>query len=279
MAIILDGRTVALKIRADVKVKASRLSAKPGLAAILVGDDPASKLYVEMKEKACDEAGFYSQKIILPEHTSQEDLLYHIDTLNMDDRIHGILVQLPLPKHISPHALFSSIDKDKDVDGFSPYNMGELMAGKETLVAATPKGVVRLLEEYKIPFIGKEVVIANHSTVVGKPLAMLFLNRQATVTVCHVNTKDLASHTRQADILVSATGVPNLIRAGMVKDGAVVVDVGINKQDGTTAGDVDFEPVSKKASYISPVPGGVGPMTIAMLLENTLQAASRILSR
>jgi methylenetetrahydrofolate dehydrogenase (NADP+) / methenyltetrahydrofolate cyclohydrolase len=274
MAVILDGKAVSAKIRSEIKAKTSRLGVRPGLAAVLVGDDPASKLYVDMKEAACREAGFHSLRKALPSSASERELLTVIDSLNGDDKIHGILVQLPLPKQMRLSRIFSAISPWKDVDGFHPQNMGALMAGDESMVAATPKGVVRLLEEYKIPFAGREAVIVNHSTVVGKPLAMLFLNRQATVTVCHVKTKDLPSHTAKADILVSATGVANLIKAAMVADGAVVVDVGINKTGGRTVGDVAFDEVKAKASHITPVPGGAGPMTIAMLLENTLNAAS-----
>jgi methylenetetrahydrofolate dehydrogenase (NADP+)/methenyltetrahydrofolate cyclohydrolase len=232
-------------------------------------------MYVDMKEKACREVGFYSVRRELPAGVSEKGLLGVIDSLNRDGSIHGILVQLPLPEHIDVNRVFNAISPVKDVDGFHPQNMGELMAGSERLVAATPKGVMRLFDEYNIPVEGRDVVIVNHSTVVGKPLAMLFLNRNATVTVCHIKTRDLAAHTRQADILVSATGVPHLIKADMVKEGAVVVDVGVTKKDGKTVGDVDFENVKDKASHITPVPGGVGPMTIAMLLENTLLAAGK----
>jgi methylenetetrahydrofolate dehydrogenase (NADP+) / methenyltetrahydrofolate cyclohydrolase len=275
MAIILDGKAVSARIRAQVKAKASELGVRPGLAAILVGDDPASKLYVEMKAKACQEAGFHSLIEFLPETVGEGEVLDTIESFNQDDTIHGILVQLPLPKGIGRAGVFSAINPRKDVDGFHPRNMGALMAGDETLVAATPKGVVRLVEEYKIPFEGREAVIVNHSTVIGRPLSMLLLNRGATVTVCHVKTRDLKAHTLKADILVSGAGVPGLIRPDMVKEGAVVVDVGTSKRGERTVGDVYFEGVKAKASHISPVPGGVGPMTIAMLLENTLHAACR----
>jgi len=273
MTVVLDGRKTAEKIRLNVARQAKKLSRKPGLAAIMVGCDPASEIYVGMKKRACEEVGFHSVKHVLPENTGEKEMLELIGTLNDDASIDGILVQLPLPKIMDLIKVFESIDPEKDVDGFHPQNMGELMAGKETLVAATPRGVIELLAEYKIPLEGREVVIVNHSTVVGKPLAMLFLNRQATVTVCHVKTRDLASHTRRADVLVSATGVPHLIGADMVGKGAVVVDVGIAKKGKRTVGDVDYDAVSPKCSHISPVPGGAGPMTIACLLENTLAAA------
>ncbi len=275
MTVVLDGRETAANIRASVKKHAAELDVKPGLAAVLVGDDPASQMYVGMKEKACGGAGFNSVRKQLSADTSETDLLQLIDELNRDEGVHGILVQLPLPDQINKDRVFKAVDPLKDVDGFNPLNMGALMAGDESMVAATPKGVIRLLEEYKVPLEGKEVVIVNHSTVVGKPLAMLFLNRWATVTVCHVKTRDLAAHTREADILVSATGVPHIIKEDMVKDDAVVVDVGISKKGGETVGDVDYENVKEKASYITPVPGGAGPMTIAMLLENTLHAAEK----
>ncbi|MBU0762980.1 MAG: bifunctional 5,10-methylenetetrahydrofolate dehydrogenase/5,10-methenyltetrahydrofolate cyclohydrolase [Candidatus Altiarchaeota archaeon] len=273
MTVILDGTGVSKKIRTQLKRKASKLNVKPCLAAVIIGEDHASKMYVSMKEKACFEAGFKSKVIRLGGKTSEYTLLKKINSLNCDKSVHGILVQLPLPKHIDADSVFQSIDPSKDVDGFTPVSMGKLMAGDESMVAATPKGVMMLLDEYRIKYEGKEVVLVNHSTVVGKPLAMLFLNRLATVTVCHVKTKDLKSHTRRADILVSATGVPHLIKADMVKKGAVVVDVGVAKKDGKTVGDVDFEKVKNKCSYISPVPGGAGPMTIAALLQNTLLAA------
>lgn len=271
---ILDGAKVAEKIRQDVAEKARSLGLSPGLATVLVGDDPASRMYVGMKGKACSQAGFRFFLKEFPQDVGQEELVDAVCGLNADPEVDGIIVQMPLPKHIDVDAVFSQISPSKDVDGFTPYSMGELMASRETMVAATPKGVMMLLDEYGVDVEGKDVVVVNHSTVVGKPLAMLFLNRLATVTVCHVKTRDLASHTRAADILVSGTGVPHLIKADMVKDGAVVVDVGISKKDGRLTGDVDFEDVKGKCSYISPVPGGAGPMTIAALLENTLKAAS-----
>ncbi|MFH1055132.1 MAG: bifunctional 5,10-methylenetetrahydrofolate dehydrogenase/5,10-methenyltetrahydrofolate cyclohydrolase [Candidatus Altiarchaeota archaeon] len=273
MGVVLDGRAVSAKIKADVKLRAASLGLKPGLATVLVGDDPASKLYVDMKEKACSEVGFFSLRREFPSSIQEHELLVELEKLNADDRIHGILVQLPLPKHMNTNKVLASVSKDKDVDGFHPYNLGRLITGVEYLVASTPKGVIRLLEEYEIPIKGAEVVIVNRSIVVGKPLAMLFLNRHATVTLCHTKTRDMMFHTKRADILVSAVGVPGFIKADMVKKDAVVIDVGTSKKDGKLSGDVDFEGVKKKASHITPVPGGIGPMTIAMLLENTLIAA------
>jgi methylenetetrahydrofolate dehydrogenase (NADP+)/methenyltetrahydrofolate cyclohydrolase len=274
MTVILDGRAVAAKVKSEVKGGAAKLGFKPGLAAVLVGDDPASRMYLDMKEGACREVGFKSVRKCLPADVPEGELLEAIESLNNDESIHGVLVQLPLPEHIDINRVFKAISPRKDVDGFHPQNMGELMAGSERLVAATPKGVIMLLDEYKIDIEGKDTVVINHSTVVGKPLAMLLLNRFATVTVCHVKTRDLAAHTKKADILVSATGVPHLIKADIVKEGAVVVDVGIAKKGGETVGDVDFDNVKGKCSHISPVPGGAGPMTIAALLDNTLSAAS-----
>jgi methylenetetrahydrofolate dehydrogenase (NADP+) / methenyltetrahydrofolate cyclohydrolase len=273
MATVLDGAKVSKKIIERLRKEVASMGKKPCLAAVIVGDDPASLMYVSMKEKACRGVGFKSKIIKLPAKTTQERVLDEIKSLNFDEDVDGILVQLPLPERIEAGVVFKNIDPRKDVDGFSPINMGNIMAKDEFMVAATPKGVIMLLDEYGIECAGKEVVIVNHSTVVGKPLAILFLNRMATVTVCHVKTKDLKSHTRCADILVSATGVPHLIKADMVKDGAVVVDVGISKKDGKTVGDVDFENVKDKCSHISPVPGGTGPMTIAALLQNTMYVA------
>jgi methylenetetrahydrofolate dehydrogenase (NADP+) / methenyltetrahydrofolate cyclohydrolase len=273
MTVILDGKAVAAKIRADVKAKASSLKVRPGLAAVLVGDSPSSQMYVKLKQKACDEAGFYSQKHQLPADASEESLLKLIRKLNADERIHGILVQMPLPKHISVKSIVKAIAPDKDVDGFHPFNNGAVMDGAERLVSATPKGIIRLLEEYGVGLEGKEVVVVNHTIVLGRPLAMLLMNRNATVTVCNHKTRSLKAHTLRADVLISGAGVPNLIKSDMVRDGCVVVDAGISFVDGKTVGDVDFEAVKKKASHITPVPGGVGPMTIAMLLENTLLAA------
>jgi len=270
---IIDGKKLASEIKEDVRRKTAKLSFKPGLATIIVGSNPASKMYVSRKQEACAEAGFYSENFELPENVKEKDLISLIRKLNASRKIHGILVQLPLPKHINAEKVMAAISPERDVDGFHPLNMGRLMAGVESFAAATPKGIVRLLEECKINVKGKNVVIINHSTVVGKPLALMMLNRNATVSVCHEYTKDLKEYTLKADVLITAVGIPNLIKPDMVKQGVVVIDAGIAKIGDKTVGDVDFEGVSKKASWITPVPGGVGPMTIASLLENTLLAA------
>ena len=270
-ATIIDGKAVAEKIRAGIKAEVARLKTKPGLAAILVGENPASKVYVDIKRKTCGEVGIYSELYKLPGSTTEKELLQLIEKLNDNEKIHAILVQLPLPKHISEENVFAAVAIEKDVDGFSPVNIGKLVAGEEAAVPCTPKGVMRLLEEYGIEIAGKNAVVIGRSNIVGKPVALMLLNRNATVTVCHSKTKNLAQHTNQADILVVAAGKPRLITAEMTKEGAAVIDVGINKADGKLVGDVDFESVRKKASYITPVPGGVGPMTVAILMENTLE--------
>ncbi len=275
MTVILDGRAVSAKILAQVKDRAKKAGLKPGLAAILVGANPSSMLYVRLKQKACDEAGFYSEKHVLPADAPEKDLIALIQKLNTSPKVHGILVQMPLPKHINVRNIVKAISPKKDVDGFHPYNNGAVMDGEELLVSATPKGIIQLLEDYGIILEGKDAVIVNHTIVLGRPLSMLLLNRNATVTVCNHKTRDLKKHTSKADILISGAGVPGLIKADMVKEGAVVVDAGISFVDGKTIGDVDFEEVKKKASHITPVPGGVGPMTVAALLENTLIAAEK----
>lgn len=269
---LIDGKKVAEKIRAGIKAEIAGMNIKPGLAAIIVGENPASKVYVNIKRKTCDEVGIYSELYKLPEQTTEAELLQLIGKLNEKNSIHGILVQLPIPRHINEEKIFNSIRLEKDVDGFNPVNIGRLVYDKESVVPCTPKGVIRLLEEYKIEISGKNAVIIGRSKIVGKPTAMLLLNRDATVTICHSSTKDFGNYTRNADIIVAAAGKPKLVTAEMVKEGAVVIDVGINRVDGKLVGDVDFEAVSKKAAYITPVPGGVGPMTVAMLLENTLHA-------
>lgn len=280
-ASILDGRALAAKMRGRVKEETAELVAekglKPGLATVLVGDNPASKVYVDLKQKACEEVGFKGTRIDVPEDFSEEELLAIIEDLNNDVTVHGILVQLPLPTHIRLPIVLEAINPNKDVDGFHPVNLGCLIAGDEdAYVPATPKGIMRLLTEYDIDVEGKEVVVVNHSTIVGKPLALLFLNENATVTVCHEFTKDLAFHTKNADILVTGVGKPGFIKADMIKEGSVIVDVGTAKVGDTIVGDVDFDPVKEKAAYITPVPGGAGPMTIASLLENTLEAYKRL---
>ncbi|MBI2664518.1 bifunctional methylenetetrahydrofolate dehydrogenase/methenyltetrahydrofolate cyclohydrolase FolD [Candidatus Woesearchaeota archaeon] len=267
---IIDGKEIAKKILEKMKQEVSTLQKKPGLAAVIVGDNPASKIYVGMKRKTCEKAGIYSEEHKLPEKTTQEELLKLIRKLNEDEKIHAILVQLPLPQHISSEKVFSEVLLQKDVDGFSPVNVGRLVAGNENSVPCTPKGIIRILEETGIEIAGANAVVVGRSNIVGKPVASMLLNRNATVTVCHSKTKNLGEITKQADILIAAVGKPGMITEDMVKEGAAVVDVGINKTGNELVGDVDFEKVKEKAAWITPVPGGVGPMTVAMLLENTL---------
>ncbi len=268
---IIDGSEIAKRIRDRIKKEVAAMKKKPGLAAIIVGDNPASKVYVGIKRKQCEEAGIYSEEHKLPEETSEEELIGRIRKLNKDDRINAILVQLPVPKHISTEKVLSAIALEKDVDGFNPVNIGKLVSGNENAVPCTPKGIIRLLEEAGIGIEGKNAVVVGRSGIVGKPTALMLLNRNATVTVCHSRTRNLGDITRNADILVVAVGKAKMITAEMVKKGAVVIDVGMNNVEGKLVGDVDFESVKEKTAYITPVPGGVGPMTVAMLLENTLQ--------
>jgi methylenetetrahydrofolate dehydrogenase (NADP+)/methenyltetrahydrofolate cyclohydrolase len=280
MAVIIDGKKIAQDIRQEVKEEATRIREKtgivPGLGVILVGDDPASKIYLRHKENACKDAGFFSREFRLPQESPESEVLATIQELNQDKSIHGILVQLPLPRHLNTTTIIEAIDPPKDVDGFHPYNLGRLLTGKPYHVACTPKGILELLDRHAIAIEGKEAVIVGRSTIVGKPLALLLLNRHATVTVCHTRTRHLPELTKRADILVAAAGKPEMISADMVRDGAVVIDVGVNRmEDGRLVGDVAYSEVALKASHITPVPGGVGPMTIAMLLVNTLKAASR----
>lgn len=275
---LLDGKKIAGEIREDVARRTEELKRRgvvPGLSVILVGEDPASKVYVGQKEKACRETGFKSDLLRLPETTTQAELLSLIGRLNGDPSVHGILVQLPLPAGIDPEAVIAAIDPGKDVDGFHPVNIGHLVSGVGGMVPCTPLGIVRMLESYRIPLAGKHAVVVGRSSIVGKPLAHLLLARDCTVTICHSRTPDLGYFTRQADILVAAVGRPRLIKADMVKPGAVVVDVGINRLETGLVGDVDFDAVREIAGWITPVPGGVGPLTIAMLLENTLTSAIR----
>ena len=279
MASIIDGNKIAKGIREEVHAKALKLKHEkgvvPGLAVILVGDDPASQIYVGRKEKACEEAGFLSRHFGLPSQTREEELLRLVGELNRDPAIHGILVQLPLPGHIRTAVVIEAVDPRKDVDGFHPYNMGRLLEGNPLHRACTPLGVMELLDRSGIPIEGKEAVIVGRSNIVGKPLALMLLLRHATITVCHTRTRDLAGVTRRADILVAAAGKAEMIRGEMVKEGAVVIDVGVNRlPDGRLVGDVAFSEVEPKTSFITPVPGGVGPMTIAMLLRNTLNSAA-----
>lgn len=275
---LLDGKKLSLKIKERIKKEVEELKATrgitPGLAVILVGDDPASHTYVKMKEKACEEVGIYSIVHKMPSSITQSEIEETIRLMNQNPNIDGILVQLPLPKHIDTTKILELIDPAKDVDGFHPYNFGRLVQGLDTFAPCTPLGVMELLKEYDIDVKGLDACVVGASNIVGKPMAALLLNAFATVDICHIYTKDLQSHTKKADVLVVGVGKAGLIRADMVKDGAIVIDIGINKlEDGRLVGDVAFEEVSKKASYITPVPGGVGPMTIAMLLQNTIKAA------
>ena len=276
---ILDGKKLSSKIRQNVKNEVLKLQEKditPGLAVILVGSDPASAAYVNMKSKACKEAGIYSIVHEMPESISQDSMLEIIDLMNKNPNIDGILVQLPLPKQIDTTLILEAIDSNKDVDGFHPYNVGRVVASLDGFIPATPYGVMKLFDEYNINLQGKDVCVVGASDIVGKPMATLLLNANATVTTCHIHTKDLKSHTLKADIICVGVGVVNLIKEDMVKDGAIIIDIGINRlESGKLVGDVDFTNVSKKCSYITPVPGGVGPMTIAMLLENTIKSAKK----
>jgi len=278
MAHIIDGKKISAAARAEIAERARRLTEKtgvvPGLAVVIVGEDPASKVYVRNKKKACEEAGFYSVVVELPAETSQEELLARLEELKADPRIHGILVQLPLPEGIDPDAVIAAIPPEKDVDAFHPENVGHIMIGDYRFLPCTPAGVMKMLEYEGIEVSGKECVVIGRSNIVGKPMAMLLLQANGTVTVCHSRTRNLAEVTRRADILVSAVGKAGFVTADMVKDGAVVIDVGMNRNaEGKLCGDVDFAAVSEKASAITPVPGGVGVMTITMLLENTVRAA------
>ena len=274
---IMDGKKLSSKIKEKVKKDVEELKKKgitPGLAVILVGDDPASHTYVGMKSKACKETGIYSVVHEFPESISEKELLSTIDMINENPNIHGLLIQLPLPKHIDTTKILERVSPKKDVDGFHPYNMGRLVEGLDTFAPCTPLGVMELFKEYDIELKGKDVCVVGASNIVGKPMWALLVNAWATVDICHIETKDLKAHTKRADIVIVGVGKPNLITEDMVKEGVIVVDIGINKlPDGKLVGDVDFENVSKKASYITPVPGGVGPMTIAMLLKNTVKAA------
>lgn len=277
---IIDGKALAQKIQSELAVAAAELYStrkiKPGLAAVLVGNNPASQVYVRNKQKACEKAGFESWLHHLDENTSQEKLLELIHQLNKDSRVHGILVQLPLPKHIHTDTVLDAVTALKDVDGFGPDNLGLLTSGRPRFLPCTPHGVFVMLQRYNIPVSGKHVVVLGRSTIVGKPMGLILLQNgvDATVTICHSKTANLKEITRQADILVAAIGRAEFVKADMVKPGAVVIDVGINRlEDGRLVGDVDYAPVAQIASAITPVPGGVGPMTITMLLHNTLEAA------
>jgi methylenetetrahydrofolate dehydrogenase (NADP+) / methenyltetrahydrofolate cyclohydrolase len=274
---LIDGKQLSEKLRAEVGVRAAALTAagrQPGLAVVLVGDDPASAVYVRNKVKACAEHGLHSVLEQYPATLTQAELLARVRALNADPRIHGILVQMPLPRHLDPLAVIESIAPEKDVDGFSIHSAGRLMAGLPGLRPATPYGCMKLIESTGVPVKGRHAVVIGRSNTVGKPMALLLLQANATVTVCHSGTPDIAHHTRQADIVVAAVGRRNTVTAGMVKPGAIVIDVGINRNEaGKLCGDVDFAAVREVAGHITPVPGGVGPMTITMLLVNTVQAA------
>ena len=286
---IIDGKKIAAEIREELKAKVTALKEKgivPGLGVILVGEDPASNSYVTAKEKACENIGIFSDDNRLPAETTQETLLALVERMNQDPKINGILVQLPLPKHIDEAAVLLAIDPDKDVDGFHPMNVGKMVVGEKTFLPCTPHGVLQLLARSGVETSGAHVVVVGRSNIVGKPVANMLLQKKeganATVTLCHTRTKDLGFHTRQADIIIAASGWPNTITADMVKEGAVIIDVGVNRVEDSSrergyrlVGDVDFEAVKEKASMITPVPGGVGPMTITMLLFNTVDSAKR----
>jgi len=276
-ATIIDGNLISGQIKQELAAEVSSLKEQgvaPCLAVILVGDDPASQVYVRNKEKACEQVGIKSLKYELPKETSSETVLNLVNRLNADPEVDGILVQLPLPKHINEQEIITAINPNKDVDGFHPVNVGGLVIGSATFWPCTPSGVIELLERYKVQIAGSRAVVVGRSNIVGKPVSLMLLHKDATVTVCHSKTKDLAQVTKQADILVAAIGKPQFIKAEMVKAGAVVIDVGVNRTETGLVGDVDFAAVKEKASAITPVPGGVGPMTIAMLMKNTVKAAS-----
>lgn len=274
---IIDGKAVSKKVKEDVKAECEQLKAKgitPGLAVIIVGDDPASQVYVHNKEVACEACGFYSVKYALPAETTQDELNALVDKLNKDDKINGILCQLPLPSHLDDKEVINRIDPLKDVDAFHPVNVGAIMIGDYNYLPCTPAGVMELIHSTGIDVSGKKAVVIGRSNIVGKPMAMLLLHENATVEITHSRTQNLADITKEADILVAAIGKAKFVKADMVKDGAVVIDVGMNRdENGKLCGDVDFEDVKDKCSFVTPVPGGVGPMTIAMLMKNTLTAA------
>lgn len=273
MATILDGKKEAEKIRIKLKEKIANLKEKPGLAVVMAGDNPASKIYVSNKEKDCKEIGFYSEIHKLPENVEEKEIADLIDKLNNNKKIHGIIVQLPLPQHLNSTKITNLISPEKDVDGFTFVNMGKLLTGKPGFIACTPKGCMHLINLSGQPTEGKNAVVIGRSNIVGKPMAILLMHANATVTICHSKTKNLSEITKNADILVAAIGKEKMIKSDMIKNGAIVIDVGMNTdKDGKLCGDVDFESVKEKASFITPVPGGVGPMTRAMLMQNTYEA-------
>ena len=278
MAVIIDGKAVSAALREEIKNESEAFEKstgiKPGLAVIIVGEDPASQIYVRNKAKACDEVGFYSEVHRLPEQTTEKELLELVHSLNKNEKIHGILVQSPLPKHLDEALIVNNIDYNKDVDAFHPVNVGKIMIGDYNFLPCTPAGVMELLKAYSIDVTGKEVAVVGRSNIVGKPQAMLMLHSNATVTICHSRTKNLSEVLNRADVVVMAIGKAKFLKADMIKEGAVVIDVGMDRdENGKLCGDVDFDECQKKASYITPVPGGVGPMTITMLMKNTLTAA------
>jgi len=279
MATIIDGKAIAAKIRKELTAEVAGLKTKgviPGLAVVLVGEDPASKVYVSMKEKACTDVGIFSAEHKLSVETSETELLSLIARLNADPKIHGILVQLPLPKQINTEKVLEAISPDKDVDGFHPYNVGRLMVGKPTFQPCTPYGVMVMLKEIGFDLAGKNVVVVGRSNIVGKPVAMMCLQQHATVTICHSRTKNLADVVRSADVVIAAVGVPEMIKGDWIKEGAVVIDVGVNRVgEKKLVGDVEFAAAAERAAAITPVPGGVGPMTITMLLYNTVESAKK----
>ena len=280
---IIDGKKLAKEIREKLKLKSNELKEKginPKLAVIMVGDDKASQVYVKNKSKACNEIGIEFEEFILDKDIRQDELINLIEKLNNDDHIHGILLQSPIPAHLDINEAFKTINPEKDVDGFNPVNIGKLCLNQDTFVSCTPYGIMKMFEAYNIDLTGKNVTIIGRSNIVGKPLIQCCLNKNATVTVCHSKTKDLKEHTKNADVVISAIGKSKFVTEDMIKSGAVVIDVGTNRgEDGKITGDVDFENASKKASYITPVPGGVGPMTIAMLMNNVIKATTGILNK
>ncbi len=280
---LIDGKKLSKEIREKLKLKSNELKEKgikPKLAVIMVGDDKASQVYVRNKSKACNEIGIEFEEFILDKGIEQKELIELIKKLNKDNNVHGILLQSPIPAHLDINEAFKTINPEKDVDGFNPVNVGKLCLNQDTFVSCTPYGIMKLFESYNIDLTGKNVTILGRSNIVGKPLIQCCLNKNATVTVCHSKTKDLKEHTKNADVVISAIGKAKFVTEDMIKPGAVIIDVGTNRaEDGKLTGDVDFEKVSKKASYITPVPGGVGPMTIAMLMNNVIKATTEILNK
>ena len=279
MAEIIDGKNLAKKIRENLKKEALKIKEKginPYLAVIMVGDNDASKVYVRNKSKACEEIGIKFKEYLLPKNTKQSELLELIQKLNEDKKVNGILLQSPIPKPLNIQQAFNTIKPEKDVDGFNPYNVGNLCIGQDGFIPCTPRGIMKMFEEYKIEIDGKKVAIIGRSNIVGKPMAQCMLSKNATVTICHSKTRELKQEVKDADIIISAAGKQNIVTEDMVKENAVIIDVGMNRnKDGKLCGDVDFENLKKKASYITPVPGGVGPMTIAMLMENVIKACKK----